>query len=206
MPSALMQSISVKPASTSASRLSLVSSSPASTIDFAGFRVDHVDGGVAADQVVIGDGNLLDAVFLPFAQTAHRHLRAGFHQHVARLGILPVADGFGVAHPGLFDRRGPAAALGVLENDLRIEIREDVFLRHAERIKKCRRRQLAAAVDADMHDVLGVEFEVEPRTAIGNDAGCEQQLARRMGLALVVVEEDARRTVHLARRSRARCR
>ena len=49
-----------------------------------------------------------------------------------------------------------------------------------------------------MDDVLGVEFEVEPGTAIGNDAGSEQQLARGMGLALVMVEEDARRTVHLA--------
>ena len=47
------------------------------------------------------------------------------------------------------------------------------------------------------HDVLGVELDVEPRAAIGNDARREQQLARGVGLALVVVEEHARRTVHL---------
>ncbi len=35
----------------------------------------------------------------------------------------------------------------------------------------------------------------EPR--YGNDAGREQKLARRMGLALVVIEEHARRPVHL---------
>ena len=45
--------------------------------------------------------------------------------------------------------------------------------------------------------VLGVELEVEPRAAVGNDAGGEQQLARRMALATVVVEEHARRTVQL---------
>ncbi len=48
-----------------------------------------------------------------------------------------------------------------------------------------------------MHDVLGVELDVEPGAAIRNDAGGEQQLARRMGLALVVIEEHARRAVHL---------
>ena len=48
-----------------------------------------------------------------------------------------------------------------------------------------------------MDDVLGVEFEIEPGAAIGNDARREQELARGMGLALVVVEEDARRAVHL---------
>ena len=85
----------------------------------------------------------------------------------------------------------------LLEGDLRIEVVEDLFLRQAERIEQRRRRQLAAAVDADMHDVLGVEFEIEPRAAIGNDARREQQLAARMRLALVVVEEDARRAVHL---------
>ena len=48
-----------------------------------------------------------------------------------------------------------------------------------------------------MDDVLGVELDVEPGAAIRNDTGSEQQLARRMGLALVVIEEHAGRTVHL---------
>ena len=61
-----------------------------------------------------------------------------------------------------------------------------------------RHRQLALAIDADVDDVLGVEFEVEPRAAIRNDARGEEILARRVGLAAVMVEQDARRTVHLA--------
>ena len=47
------------------------------------------------------------------------------------------------------------------------------------------------------HDVLGVELEIEPRPAIGNDPAGEQQLARGMGLALVMVEEHAGAAVHL---------
>ena len=64
-------------------------------------------------------------------------------------------------------------------------------------IQQRRHRNLPAPVDARIDDVLGVELDVEPGAAIGNDAGGEQELARRMGLALVVVEEHARRAVHL---------
>ena len=78
-----------------------------------------------------------------------------------------------------------------------VEGGQDLFLVHAQGIEEGGGRQLAAAVDADEDDVLGVELEVEPRAAVGDDAGGEQQLARGVGLALVVVEEDARRTVHL---------
>ena len=48
-----------------------------------------------------------------------------------------------------------------------------------------------------MHDVLGVELDVEPGAAIRDDAGGEQQLAGGMRLALVVIEEHAGRTMHL---------
>ena len=48
-----------------------------------------------------------------------------------------------------------------------------------------------------MNDVFRVELEIEPRTAIGNDARGEQQLAARMRLALVVIEEHAGAAMHL---------
>ncbi len=57
---------------------------------------------------------------------------------------------------------------------------------------------LPAAVDADEHDVLRVELEVEPRAAVRDDAGAVEHLAARVRLALVVVEEDARAAVQLA--------
>ena len=58
-------------------------------------------------------------------------------------------------------------------------------------------RHLAAAVDAHVQQVLGVELEVEPGAAIGNDPRREQELARAVGLALVVVVEHAGRAMHL---------
>ncbi len=45
--------------------------------------------------------------------------------------------------------------------------------------------------------ILGIEFEIEPGAAIRNDAGGKEILARGMALALVVIEEHARRAMHL---------
>src|SRR5690606_2639144 len=48
------------------------------------------------------------------------------------------------------------------------------------------------------HEVLGIELNVEPGTAVRNDTGGVQQLAGAVGLALVVVEEHAGGAVQLA--------
>src|SRR5690606_2708350 len=58
-------------------------------------------------------------------------------------------------------------------------------------------RQLAATVDTDEHAVLRIEREVQPGTAVGDDARGVQQLAGAVGLATVVVEEHTRGTVQL---------
>ena len=60
-----------------------------------------------------------------------------------------------------------------------------------------RRDQLATTVDADVHDVLGIELEIEPGAAIGNNPGCKQELAGRVRLTFVMIEEHAGRPVHL---------
>ena len=60
-----------------------------------------------------------------------------------------------------------------------------------------RRRQFAASVNTYKHGILGVKFHVQPGAAVGNNPRREQQLAGGMGLALVVIKEDTRRTVQL---------
>lgn len=77
------------------------------------------------------------------------------------------------------------------------EVREDLLRREADRLQQDRDRHLAAAVDAEIQHVLRIEFEVEPRAAVRNDPRGEQQLARAVRLALVVLEEHAGRTVQL---------
>ena len=84
-------------------------------IDLAGLDIDHVERGIAADELLVGHGDGLDAVFLPFAERAHGDLLAGLGQHLAGLGIGPFVVGLGVAHPRRLDRRRPAAVLGRAE-------------------------------------------------------------------------------------------
>ena len=78
-----------------------------------------------------------------------------------------------------------------------VEVVEQLLGRVAEGAQQHGRVQLPAAIDADVEDVLVVELEVEPRAAVRDDARAVEQLARGVGLALVVVEEDAGRAVQL---------
>ncbi len=119
------------------------------------------------------------------------------------------------------ERRHPAL-WAMAEQDRPVEPREDFLLRHphrlaglqrlvlglalrtqllgrgiVERHQQCRRRQLAAPVDANVNVVFGVEFEVEPRAAVRDHPGSEQIFPRGMGLTLIVIEEHAWAAVHL---------
>ena len=84
-----------------------------------------------------------------------------------------------------------------LKRHMLVEMVEDVFVIHAQAVKQRADRKLALAVDPDVDDVLCIEFEIEPRTAIGNDPRGKQIFARRVGFAAIMVEQYARRTVHL---------
>ena len=77
------------------------------------------------------------------------------------------------------------------------KVRQDRFWVQADGLQQDRHRHLAAAIDAEIKDVLRVEFEVEPRTAVRNDPGGKQQLAAGVCFALVMLEEHAWRTVQL---------
>ena len=67
----------------------------------------------------------------------------------------------------------------------------------AKRAQQHRHRQFAATVDTGEQRILRVELEVEPGTTVRNDARREQQLARAVRLAAVVIEEHAGRTMQL---------
>ena len=89
-------------------------------------------------------------------------------------------------------------ALGVdVEGVLAEEVVQNGGRGVAQRLQQNGDRHLAAAVDAEEQDVLGVELEVQPRAAVGNHARREQQLARAVRLAAVMLEEHAGRAVQL---------
>ena len=79
-----------------------------------------------------------------------------------------------------------------------VVIVEQIFGGHAERAQQHGGVELAPAVDAHVEDVARIEFEIDPRAAVRNDARREEQLAAGVRLPLVMIEEHARRAVQLA--------
>ena len=139
---------------------------------------------------------MLEAVLGRLVGGARADLLAGGEHDFAGLGVDDV-EGRLLAAPLLGDERDLQPPSPRTKVTRVVEVVEDLLAVQAERVEQRRDRQLALAVDADVDDVLGVELEVEPRAAIRDDARGEQILARGVGLAAVMVEQHARRTVHL---------
>src|SRR6185295_13379326 len=165
-------------------------------VDFAGLRIDQVLADVVTDQFLVGHAQRLEALLGQLARLAHGELLAGLDHHLAAIGIDEIVDRLVAAHAVGIERYAPALFLTLVRN-LAEEGAQHLLAVHAEREQQRRHRNLPAPVDTRIDDVLRVELDVEPRAAIRDDAGGEQQLARGVRLALVVIEEHAGRTVHL---------
>ena len=165
-------------------------------VDLAGFHVDRVGGQVAAQQGVGRQQQGLQAAVGQLLGLTGADLGAGRGGHFAGVGVDQIEFGLNPA-PALGLVGGDPAFAALLVGDGLVEGPQDLLAVHAQGHQEGGGGQLAATVDAHIDDVLGVELEVQPGAAVGDHAGGEQQLARGVRLALVVVEEDARRTVHL---------
>ena len=162
---------------------------------FAGLRVDDVVRQDAADEVFVRHGQRGDAGLLELAHVARGDALAGFDDDVVAVGQVEVQR---LAAQALGDEHQLHAFLGIDVEGVDLEeLVQHLLVGVAERAQQHRHRQLAATVDAGEQRVLRVELEVQPGAAVRNDAGAVQQLARRMRLAAVVVEEHARRTMQL---------
>ncbi|MNS62059.1 hypothetical protein D3C72_951060 [compost metagenome] len=165
-------------------------------VDLAGLIVDGVGGQILGQQGVSGQRQRGQASVSQLLGGASADLLTGLRDHFAGVGVDQVELRLHAAPAFRLVGRDPAFAALLVRHGL-VEGLEDFLAVHAQGQQEAGGRQFTTTVDTDEDHVLGVELEVQPRAAIGNDAGGEQQLARRVGLALVVVEEDARRTVHL---------
>src|SRR5262249_34137520 len=87
------------------------------------------------------------------------------------------------AHAVGVEREAPAA-VGLGIGNLVVEGLENLLPVHAEGIEKRGDRDLPPPIDTGMHDVLGVELDVEPGAAIRNDARREKELAEEWVLPL----------------------
>ncbi len=165
-------------------------------VDFAGTAVGQILGDVMANQLVISHAQGFETLLCELTRLTNGELLTRLNHDAASVGIDEVVDRLVAFQPVGIERHAPAV-FGPLVHDVFVEGRKNLLAVEAKRIEQRRHRNFAPAIDTRIDNVLGIELDVEPRTAVRNNAGSKQELARRMGLALVVVEEDARRTVHL---------
>ena len=164
--------------------------------DFAGVGAVEIFRDILAEQVRVRRAQRLQALFRELARRTRRQFAAGLDDHFAAVRVDQVVGDLHALHAFGVIGHAPAV-LGARVDRLLVEGGENFLAVETERVQQRRDRNLASAVDARVHDVLRVELDIEPRTAIGDDARGEQQLARRMALALVVIEEHAGAAVHL---------
>ncbi len=153
-------------------------------------------GNCAVEHILVGHHNLGNLVFFELT-------------HVTRSDTPPLLDNHLAVFAGQFKSGDFTAQPGRLElkNKLVIvaQAKRGGVKEHLQHFlgaethgaQQDSHRQLSATVDTNIDQVFGVKLEVEPGTAIGNDARRIQKLARRMRLAFVVIKKHAGRTMQL---------
>ena len=163
--------------------------------DFAGLGVDHVLREEQPDDRLRVHFHVFKAGFTEETPIAAGDGLASLDQNLA-LGVDDIRErGFLAVHV-LLDLPQQAFAIQAILFFF-IEGIEDLGLAHAHGFKQNGRGHFAAAVDADIQNVLVVEVKVEPRTAHGNNAAGIEHLAGGMSLAAVVLEDNAGRALKL---------
>ena len=167
-------------------------------VDRTGFFVDDVTRNEFANDVIERQQQVFDLAFVEqFFDGARGDLFGRFEQDFTCRCIHQIISRTGAAHAVGEEGCNPALVLLKRVGDGFVVSVHDRFLIQPKGIEQGRHRQFTATVNPGKDDVFCVEFKVQPRAAVGDDAAGEQELARRVGLALVVVKEHARRTVHL---------
>src|SRR5690606_38608361 len=165
--------------------------------DLASLVIDDVLGQVVAQQILVGGLDRLQALLAELASLTRGDLLAGLDDDLSGVGIHQVIDRLEPLEALDAEENAPMVAR-TLVGDLVVEGGQDLLAVHAERHQQRCHRDLAATVYTRVNNVLRIELDIEPGPAIGDDTRGEQELAGRVRLALVMVEKDARRTVHLA--------
>ena len=78
-----------------------------------------------------------------------------------------------------------------------VELLQNAFRCHAQCFEHDGSGHLAATVDTEVKNVFRIEFKVEPRAAVRNNTGAEQQFSGAVCLAAIVLKKYARRTMKL---------
>ena len=155
-----------------------------------GVAVDDVLGNHTADEEVFWHADVRGFAFFQFASVACCYALVFGNNDFA--GFVSDVEAGNFTTQTLGDKFHLCAAVHQTEAVIHKEVGQNSFLCQTNRFEQNGDRHFAATVHAEIQEVFWIELEVEPRTAVRNDAGAEQQFARAVGLAFVVFEEYAR--------------
>ena len=143
--------------------------------DFAGVLIDDVARDHAVEQVFTRHVEAAQTGFLQQPHVSRRNPAADFDDRFAFF-VFDFERRNVAAHPlgNQVDRKTVFFDVELVRLE---EHLEHLLGREIERAQQDRRRQLAATVDTHEHAVFRIEFEIEPRTAVGNHAAVVQQLS-----------------------------
>ena len=172
--------------------------------DLAGVLVDDVAGHHAADEVVLGHADVGGAGLLQLTGVARGDALVLGDDDLA--GLVGDVETGHFAAQALGHELHLRAAVHQAEVVVDEEVRQDRLGRQADGLEQDRDRHLAAAVDAEVQDVLRVELEVEPGAAVRDDPRARTAACPSCGSCPCRARRTRPASGAAATRSRARCR
>ena len=137
--------------------------------NFAGFFIDDVMSNDATHQEIFRDFQFFQAGLFHLADMLDGNTLIFLYDQLARFGRNIELSDFAthtLRHDFKLD-----ALLDEMESIGHEKVGKNLFRRIAQCLQQYRNRHFAATVNAEIQVIFGVEFEVEPRAAVGNHAG-----------------------------------
>ena len=163
--------------------------------DFTGIFVIKICGNDFSNEIVERNGKFCDAEFFDFTNVASIDtLVLGNNNFAFRIFNIKSSDFTAETRRNNLERGTVLGQFVVIEL---VELLQNAFRCHAQCFEHDSSGHLAATVDTEVKNVFRIEFKVEPRAAVRNDTGAEQQLTGAVCLAAIVLKKYSRRTMKL---------
>ena len=140
-----------------------------------GIRRNHVFGQHFANQRIGIHVITLQAGFFDVANVFSGNAFTGCHQHIA--GFIHQIQTCGFAFQACSNQISFHTFFRQIEVFFVVKGFQNPFVVVAQSFQQNGYRHFTAAVDTEIQQIFRIKLKIQPRTAVGNDAGGEQQLA-----------------------------
>ena len=155
--------------------------------DFTCFLIHYVMSQYTSQEKILRHSEFIYACLLHFPNVFNSYTFIFLHDDLAALGGNVEARH--IAAQTFRYQIKQNAFFGQMKNIKGEKIRKNLLLCITYRFQQYGDRHLTAAINAKVEIILGVELEIEPRTAIWNNARRKKQLAGRMRFPAIMLKK-----------------